>query len=79
MFKDEKQNISWRVSKQRLSPSSPQRLQPPWVIAATSEGEPLSPEGTQAGTTICPLAAIRLQLPPRVSSKGAQEVKNTGY
>ena len=49
MFKGEKRNISWHVSKQRMSPSCHQRLQPPWVIAATLEGEPLSPEGTQEG------------------------------
>ena len=64
--KTEKWNISCHISKQRMSQSS--------AIAATMEGELVSPEGTQEGRNTCNLAAIRLQpLPPHPGE--AQDVK----
>ena len=47
----EKWNISCQISKQRISQSS--------AIAVTTEGELVSPEGTQEGKNTCHLAAIR--------------------
>ena len=48
-FPSEQWNVSCHVSKQRMSRSS--------AIAATTVGEPVSPEGAQGANT-CPLAAI---------------------
>ena len=49
------------ISKQSLPRSS--------VIAATTEGELVSPEGTQKGKNTCHLAAIRLQPLLKVSTE----------
>ena len=46
------------------------------AISATTEGELVSPEGTQEGKNIYYLAAIRLLPLPMVSPKEAQDVKN---
>ena len=47
-------------------------------IAATTESDLVSPEGTQKGKNTCHLAAIRLQSLPTVSPEEAQDVK-TGF
>ena len=47
-------------------------------IAATTESELVSPEGTQEGKNTCHLAAIRLPSLPMVSPEKAQGVK-TGF
>ena len=49
------------------------------AIAATLEGELVSPEETQEGKNTCPLAAIRLQPLPIVSGEEVQDVKSTGF
>ena len=63
----EKWNISCPISILRMSQSS--------EIAATTDGEPVSPEGTQEGKNPCHLAANRLQPLPMVSPKEIQDVK----
>ena len=45
------------------------------AIAATMDGELMSPEGTQEGKNTCHLAAIKLQPLPMVSPKETQDVK----
>ena len=45
------------------------------AVAATVDGELVSPEGTQEGKNTCHLAAIRLQPLPMVSPEGTQDVK----
>ena len=49
-------------------------------IAATTDGELVSPEGTQERKTICHLAVIRLQPLPKVSPEETQDeiVQDTG-
>ena len=42
--------------------------------AATMDGEPMSPEGTQEGKNTCRLAAIRLQPLSTVSPEETQDV-----
>ena len=63
----EKWSISCHISKQRMSQSS--------VTAATTDGELVSPEGTQEGKNTCHLAAIRLGPLPTVSPEETQGVK----
>ena len=55
----ETSNISYHISKQRISQSS--------RIAATMDGELVISEGTQEGKNTCHLAAITLQPLPTVS------------
>ena len=43
--------------------------------AATTDGELVSPGGTQGGKSSCPLAATGLQPLPMVSPEGTQDVK----
>ena len=43
------------------------------AIAATMDGELMSPEGTQEGKNTCHLAAIKLQPLPIVSHQGNSE------
>ena len=43
--------------------------------AATTDGELVSPEGTQGGQSACHLAATRLQPLPMVSLEGTQDVE----
>ena len=62
----EKWYISCHISKQGLAQSLP--------IAATTEDELVSPEGTQEGSTCC-LAAIRLQSPPTLSPEETRDEK----
>ena len=62
----EKWNISCHTSTQRMSQSL--------AIAATTDGEPVSPEETQEGKNTCHLAAIRLQPLPTVSHEKIQDV-----
>ena len=45
------------------------------AIAATTDGELVSPEGTQEGKNTCHLAAIRLQPLPMVSTEETRDVK----
>ena len=45
------------------------------TIAATADGELVSPEGTQGGKKTCHPAAIKLQLLPLRSSEETQDVK----
>ena len=45
------------------------------VIAATTDGELVSPEGAQEGKNTCHLAAIRLRSFPTVSPEETQDVK----
>ena len=45
------------------------------VTAATTDGELVSPEGTQKGKNTCYLAAIKLQSPLTVRSEETQDVK----
>ena len=49
-------------------------------IAATTDGELVSPEGTQERKNICHLAVIRLQPLPKVSPEETQDetVQDTG-
>ena len=47
----------------------------PSVIAATANGELVSPKRTQEGKNTCRLAAIRLQPLPKVSPEETQAVK----
>ena len=65
--KGEKQNISCCVSKQRVSQSS--------AIAATKDGELVSPEETREGKNTCHLVAIRMYPLPMVSPEETQDVK----
>ena len=46
------------------------------VMTATTDGELVSPEGTQQGKNTCYLAAIRLQPLPEVSPEEGQDVKS---
>ena len=51
-------------------------MSPPQAgIAAITDGELVSPEGTQEGKNACCLAAIRLQPLPRVNLEEIQDVK----
>ena len=43
-------------------------------VAAITEGELVSPEGTREGKNTCRPSAVRLQLPSMVSLEDAQEV-----
>ena len=54
----------WIISKQRMSESS--------EGAATTDGELVSPEGTQGGQSACHLAATLPQPLPMVSPEGTQ-------
>ena len=45
------------------------------AVAATLNGELMSPEGTQEGKNACHLAAISLQPLPTVSPEETQDVK----
>jgi len=45
------------------------------VIAATLDGELVSPEGTQEGKNTCHLAANRLQPLPMVNTEETRDVK----
>ena len=63
----DKWNISHHTGKQNTSQSS--------VIAATPDGELVSPEGTQEGKNICHPAAVRLQPLPMVNPEETQDVK----
>ena len=65
--KSEKQNIPCCVSKQRVSQSS--------AIAATKDGELVSPEETQEGKNTCHLVAIRMYPLPVMSPEETQDVK----
>ena len=62
-----KWNISCHISKQRRSQSS--------EIAAPTDGELMSPKGTQEGKNTCNLAAVTMQPHSTVSSKEAQDVE----
>ena len=59
--------ISCHISKQRRSQSS--------EIAAPTDGELMSPKGTQEGKNTCNPAAITMQPHSTVSSKEAQDVE----
>ena len=58
--------LQWVISKQRTSES-----------AATTDGEPVSPGGTQGGKGSCCVAATRLQPLPTVSPGGTQGGKSS--
>ena len=60
-------DISWHISKQRRSQSS--------EIAAPTDGELMSPKGTQEGKNTCNPAAITMQPHSTESSKEAQDVE----
>ena len=49
------------------------------AIAATMEGELVSPDESQEAKNTCPLAAIRLQPLPIESREEAQDVKSPGF
>ena len=55
-----------------------ERMSQSSAIEATTNGERVSPEGTQEGKNACRLAAISLQPLPTVSPEETQDVK-TGY
>jgi len=50
-------------------------MSPSSAIAATADGELVSPEETQGGKRTCHPAAIKLQLLPLLSSEESQDVK----
>ena len=67
MYEHEK----WNISKQMMPQSA--------AIAATTDGELVSPEGTQEGKNACHLAPIKLAFTPHSEPQGNSGCENTGY